>query len=177
MVALTARLPASPDRDPRASALRVLFDAHYGRLVRTARLLVDDRETAEDVVMDAFMSLDRRWSSLRRPEDADRYLMARVLNGARRHLRRKGARLTHVTPSHRDTDGPANPTHQGSTRAAVMRSLRALPARQQQVLILSFCLDLSERQVAEQLGIGIGSVRQLTSGGLASLARNLEVQR
>jgi hypothetical protein len=43
----------------RTAAVTELFNAHYGQLVRTARLLVDDMETAEDVVMDAFTSLYR----------------------------------------------------------------------------------------------------------------------
>jgi len=41
----------------RTSAVTRLFEAHYVSLVRMARPLVDDRETAEDVVMDAFTSL------------------------------------------------------------------------------------------------------------------------
>ena len=42
-----------------------IFDLHYARLVRAARFIVDDRETAEDVVMEAFVGLHRRWRHLR----------------------------------------------------------------------------------------------------------------
>ena len=38
-------------------------------MVRLALLLVDDRETAEDVAQDAFAALHRRWQSLH-TEDA-----------------------------------------------------------------------------------------------------------
>ncbi len=41
------------------SAVTALFEEHYASLVRMARLLVDDRETAEDVAMDAFTNLYR----------------------------------------------------------------------------------------------------------------------
>jgi DNA-directed RNA polymerase specialized sigma24 family protein len=44
----------------RTSAVTALFEVHYVSLVRMARLLVDDRETAEDVVMDAFTRPKRR---------------------------------------------------------------------------------------------------------------------
>jgi hypothetical protein len=54
----------------RASAVTALFEEHYASLVRMARLLVDDRETAEDVVMDAFTSLYRRWMAIRDPAEA-----------------------------------------------------------------------------------------------------------
>ena len=48
----------------RASAVTTLFEEHYASLVRMARLLVDDRETAEDVV-DAVTALYRRWTAVR----------------------------------------------------------------------------------------------------------------
>ena len=54
----------------RTSAVTTLFEVHYVSLVRMARLLVDDRETAEDVVMDAFTSLYRRWTAVRDPGEA-----------------------------------------------------------------------------------------------------------
>jgi hypothetical protein len=56
----------------RTSAVTALFEEHYAGLVRMARLLVDDRETAEDVVMDAFTSLYRRWTAVRDPAEAFR---------------------------------------------------------------------------------------------------------
>lgn len=47
-------------RSPRA-AVTSLFHVHYRRLVGLAGLMVDDRETAEEVVQDAFEQLYRRW--------------------------------------------------------------------------------------------------------------------
>ena len=49
----------------RTAAVTELFQMHYAQLVRLARFLVDDAETAEDVVMDAFVALHRRWSAIR----------------------------------------------------------------------------------------------------------------
>jgi DNA-directed RNA polymerase specialized sigma24 family protein len=42
---------------------------------------------------------------------------------------------------------------------------------------MRFYLDLPEAEVAEQLGISIGSVKQHSSRGLAALARSMEVHR
>jgi DNA-directed RNA polymerase specialized sigma24 family protein len=63
--ALDDALP--PGRD---DAVTVLFHMHWASLVRLARLLVDDVETAEDVVQEAFAQLHRRWGSLRDPDRA-----------------------------------------------------------------------------------------------------------
>jgi DNA-directed RNA polymerase specialized sigma24 family protein len=76
----------------RTSAVTTLFEVHYVSLVRMARLLVDDRETAEDVVRDAFTSLYRRWTAVRDPDEAYRYVRSCVLNGARSQLRRRRLR-------------------------------------------------------------------------------------
>ena len=43
-------------------------------MVRLALLLVDDLETAEDVVQDAFAGLHRRWAALASPDAAVGYL-------------------------------------------------------------------------------------------------------
>jgi len=88
--------PSMLPRD-RTSAVTALFEAHYTSLARMARLLVADRETAEDVVMDAFTSLYRRWTAVRDPDDAYRYVRSCVLNGARSQLWRR--RVTEVERS------------------------------------------------------------------------------
>jgi DNA-directed RNA polymerase specialized sigma24 family protein len=54
-----------PRQQGREDAVASLFVAHHRRLVGLASLLVDDRESAEDVVQDAFAGLYRRWRQLR----------------------------------------------------------------------------------------------------------------
>jgi RNA polymerase sigma-70 factor (sigma-E family) len=159
----------------RAAAVTHVFNAHYSHLVRMARLLVDDKETAEDVVMDAFMSLHRRWTGIRQPDQAYRYVRSCVLNGARSRLRRRRLSRLH------ETGLPAEPAPHPdfavdeTERAAVMRLLRALPIRQRQVLVLRYFLDLSEAEIADELGVSPGSVKTHASRGLAALRRALEV--
>lgn len=160
--------------DPRA-AVTALFDVHYVELVGTARLLVDDRETAEDVVMEAFTSLHRRWHTLRDPGEAHRYLRSCVLDGARSQLRRRRVRRLHEGRPKPDTASTEDVAGEGAEHTTLMRSIGALPTRQREVLVMRFYLDMSEAEVAEALGIGRGSVKQHSSRGLAALARALEV--
>jgi RNA polymerase sigma-70 factor (sigma-E family) len=154
-----------------------LFDRHYVPLVRLARLLVDDRATAEDVVMDAFLSLHRHWNTLNTRDSAYAYLRASVLNGGRSQLRQRRVRRRHDTGSTEDRLGPDDLATAHATHATVMGAVRALPYRQRQVLVLRFYLELSEAEVAEVLGIGLGTVKQHSSRGLAKLAKALEATR
>ncbi|HEU5143858.1 MAG TPA: sigma-70 family RNA polymerase sigma factor [Dermatophilaceae bacterium] len=157
--------------------MTALFDLHYVELVATARLLVDDRETAEDVVMEAFTALHRRWQLLREPGEAHRYLRSCVLNGARSQLRRRKVRRLHEGRQREEPASPQDVAVAGTDHEALSRLMRALPTRQREVLVLRFYLDLSEAEVAEVLGIGKGSVKQHSARGLAALARALEVSR
>src|SRR5215217_796434 len=65
-----------------------LYVAHRLRLVRLAVLLVDDQETAEDVVHDVFTRLQREWR-IKDPDRALAYLQRAVVNTCRSVLRRR----------------------------------------------------------------------------------------
>jgi DNA-directed RNA polymerase specialized sigma24 family protein len=74
--------------DAAYDAVAAHFRVHHRRRVGLETLLVDDRETAEDVVQDAFAGLYRRWRHLRDPDAAAAYLKRAVVNGGRDQLRR-----------------------------------------------------------------------------------------
>jgi RNA polymerase sigma-70 factor (sigma-E family) len=158
----------------RTSAVTALFEEHYVSLVRMARLLVDDRETAEDVVMDAFTSLYRRWIAIRDPAEAHRYLRFCVLNGGRSQLRRRRLRRRHESESPQQEANRDGMETNEVDRSTVTQLLRRLPYRQRQVLVLRYFVDLTEAQIAYELGVSPGSVKTHASRGLAALARALE---
>jgi RNA polymerase sigma-70 factor (sigma-E family) len=157
----------------RASAVTALFEEHYVSLVRMARLLVDDLETAEDVVMDAFTSLYRRWTAIRDPAEAHRYVRSSVLNGARSQLRRRRLRRRHESANQQEAIRDGLETNEAD-RSTVTQLLATLPYRQRQVLVLRYFVDLTEAQIAYELGVSPGSVKTHASRGLAALARALE---
>lgn len=168
----TRALSETEDRD---TALTALFLAHHRRLVGLARLLVDDQQTAEDVVQDAFGQLYRRWPWLRDKGAALPYLQVAVTNGARSALRRRGVRRRADRVDL--TDAPsAEQTALGSEERRALRALIAgLPARQREVLVLRYYLDLSEAEIADSLAISKGSVKQHAARALAALSARLEV--
>ena len=161
--------------DDRDAAVCALFEAHYRHLLAIARRLLDDPADAEDVVMDSFVGLYRRWRSVRRTDDAFFYLRASVVNGSSTRLRRlrlAAARLfTQFEP-------PAAAAEQTVMlhleRDAVSQILSGLAARQRQVLVLRYYLDQNEAEIADILRVSRGSVKKHASRGLAALARCLE---
>lgn len=162
-------LPA--DRD---SAVTALFMAHHKRLVGLARVLVDDQQTAEDVVQDAFGQLHRRWAWLRDKDVAVSYLQVAVTNGARSALRRRKVRRAQPPVVLPDAPSAELSVLGGEDRAELRACLGALPARQRQVLVMRYYLDRSEAEIAERLEISKGSVKQHAARALAALSARLE---
>jgi DNA-directed RNA polymerase specialized sigma24 family protein len=77
----------SADKDERVTSdVPDLFRRHYLALVRLAMRLVDDQDTAEDLVQDVFLGLSRRQVAM---DDEYAYLRGAVLNRSRSALRRR----------------------------------------------------------------------------------------
>ena len=151
-----------------------LYTAHWRYLVRLAVLLVDDVASAEDVVQDAFVALHRRSGALRDPDAALGYLRASVVNLSRSVLRRRQVARKHLKVAEPEATAAAD--HDVLVRdehRAALAAVRALPRHQREVLILRYWSGLSEREIAQTLGISQGAVKSAASRGMATLQRVL----
>jgi len=155
-----------------------LFRQQGPSLVRMARLFTDDRNAAEDIVQEAFIRLHRSADRIRDVDRAAPYLRSIVLNLARDHNRRGLVSLRHRGAIARP-EGEA-PFEDDAIAAAdsraIVSALRSLPARQRDCLVLRFYLELSEREIAETMGISPNSVKTHCRRGLQALAPLLEEQ-
>src|SRR3954453_1344150 len=85
------RIECGDDLSPEVVAVESFEDFYrrtWGLMVRLARLLVDDREEAVEVVQDAFSRMYPKFGRIE-AGSTDAYLRAAVLNGCRRYLRRR----------------------------------------------------------------------------------------
>ena len=168
---------ALPDDERRAidAAVADLYQRHRVGLTRLAVLLVDDEQTAQDVVQEAFAGLYRRWPEIRPtgPEQAQNYLRSAVLNGSRSVLRRRRTARDYVpdhVPNSRSAESLAllQVEHQ-----AVLRALAAVAPRQREVLVLRYWSGLSEAEIAATTGLSAGAVKSTASRGLVALEKKL----
>jgi RNA polymerase sigma-70 factor (sigma-E family) len=151
-----------------------LYQAHWRYLVRLAVLLVDDISSAEDVVQDAFVALHRKADALRDPDAALAYLRTSVLNLGRSVIRKRQVARKHLKVA--EPEAVAAADHDVLLRdehRAALAAVRALPDRQREVLVLRYWAGLSEREIAQTLGISAGSVKSAASRGMAALQRML----
>ena len=157
------------------TTLEQLYDEHYVRLVRLSVLLLGDAGRAEEVVQDSFVAVYQR---MRRdgPEalsNAPAYLRQTVVNRSRSALRHLGVVSRHPSEVPTDEPGADHVLLHGVRRRAVIDALARLPRRQREVLALRYYLDLSEREIAETLGISQGAVKSHASRGAAALRTHL----
>jgi RNA polymerase sigma-70 factor (sigma-E family) len=147
-----------------------LFDAQFGPMVRLAALLGAD--DPEDIAQEAFVRLDQRREKLREDDKAAAYLRTTVVNLTRSRLRhlRVVRRFAADTPLVESAEALALLSHD---RQQLIKGLSGLTTRQRQVVVLRYWLDLSEREIAETLGIRPGTVKSTSSKALASLGQLL----
>lgn len=162
-------------RRNRDQAVEALFRREYGRMLLFARVIVDDRASAEDVVQDAFAGLYGHWSSLKDDHAAVSYLRTTVANRARSHLRRRRTARSYLTPPAVDEPSAEQEAVRSDDHRRVLNALRRLPKRQREVLVLRYFFDLTEAQIAYELQISRGSVKQHASRGLAALGQSAGV--
>lgn len=128
------------------------FRREFQPLVRTAYLVLQDQQWAEDVAQDAFGQLYRNWAKVRNYDSPQAWLRRISIRMAVRVARREGSRraLTrgqspHSLPPERDLDLAA--------------ALRALPAQQRAAVALHYYEDQSAEEIGVLLGCSASTVR------------------
>lgn len=160
--------PVAPP-DERTQALNDLYQQHRIGMLRLAILLVDDQQTAEDVVQDAYAGVYRSYANITDPAKALGYLRSAVLNTARSALRRRGTARAYVAPHPVNARSAESMAMLDLEHAAVVVALGKLPPRQREILVLRYYEGLSEAEIAEMTGLARGTVKSTASRGLDTL--------
>ena len=153
-----------------------LFEQEGRSLVRLARLFVDDRNAAEDLVQEAFIRLARTFHRLNDQSKAPAYLRSIVLNLARDHNRRGLVSLRHRLPLDEQAEEEDALVLREDQRQ-VIEALRDLPHRQRDCLVLRYYQELGIDDIADALGISRNSVKTHLKRGLAAMETRLEATR
>lgn len=135
-------------------------------LLRTACLLVGDRQSAEDLLQGVLERMYVKWPRIRElPEAYARRAMVNAATNSWRTRRRHPEAALHAEHGHAVGDL----TRQVDLRDELVRALLQLPTRQRAVLVLRYFDDLPEREVAAAMDCSIGTVKSQASRGLARL--------
>ncbi len=150
-----------------------LFEREGRSLVRLARLFVDDRNAAEDLVQEAFIRLARSAHRIKDGSKAAAYLRSIVLNLARDHNRRGLVSLRHHLPFDAARASTEDEIELREDHRQVIDALRGLPHRQRDCVVLRYYDELGVDDIAAVLRISRNSVKTHLTRGLAALEARL----
>lgn len=150
-----------------------LFEREGRSLVRLARLFVDDRNAAEDLVQEAFIRLARSASRIKDDAKAAAYLRSIVLNLARDHNRRGLVSLRHRLPLGEERAQEVDELVLRDDQRQILEALRDLPHRQRDCLVLRYYQELGIDDIAATLSISRNSVKTHLQRGLAAMESRL----
>jgi RNA polymerase sigma factor (sigma-70 family) len=152
-----AAIPMTGETIAVSEPFESLYQREFHHMVRLATALVDAPEQAEEVVQEAFAALLLRYRVVENPVA---YLRMCVLNGGRGVLRRR--RLLRRQPPPTEEYGSLGFNH-------VIDAVRRLPTKQRNVVMLRYELQLSDHEIADTLGIPLGTVKSTLHRALARL--------
>ncbi|GEC06353.1 RNA polymerase sigma factor [Streptomyces spinoverrucosus] len=150
------------------------YRTHYRSLLGLAALLLDDTASCEDVVQEAFIRVHSARKRVRDPEKTLAYLRQTVVNLSRSALRRRILGLKLLSKPMPDMASAEEGAYDQLERDSLIKAMKGLQRRQREVLVLRYFADMTEAQVAETLGISLGSVKAYGSRGIAALRIAME---
>jgi len=140
-------------------AFAELIDPALARLDAAARLILRDRELARDAVQEALIRAWRDARGLRDPERFNAWLYRLTVNACLDIARRRRRRVMEVTIDSLELPGQVDLARDLARRETVDEALRTLDPGHRAVVALHYLLDLPLREVADVLGIPVGTVK------------------
>jgi len=140
-------------------AFAELIEPALARLDAAARLILRDRELARDAVQEALIRAWRDARGLRDPERFNAWLYRLTVNACLDISRRRRRRVMEVAIDSLEVPGQVDLAGDLAQRETVDEALRTLDAGHRAVVALYYLLDLPLREVAEVLGIPLGTVK------------------
>jgi RNA polymerase sigma-70 factor (sigma-E family) len=143
-------------------------------LLRTAYLLTGNRADAEDLVQAALAKTYLAWDRIEDRKALDGYVRRAMVNTHISWWRRRRLEEypTDEIPDQAVADHSGTSDLQDSLRRAVDR----LPQRMRAAVVLRYFEDMTEAEVADVLGVSLGTVKSTVSRAVAKLRIDAELQ-
>ncbi len=148
-----------------AGAFAGLYDRHGRAAYSLAYRMVGDRQAAEDLVQEVFLKVWRRAGSYRPERGSVRtWILSIVHNQGIDQLRSMASRRrTHEkVESQANTSQPSEAfaeSWQNSQRDQIREALKTLPPEQLKILELAYYSGYTHAEIAELLGLPLGTVK------------------
>jgi RNA polymerase sigma-70 factor (ECF subfamily) len=152
--------------DERGEAIELLYRERYSRFRDVAASITGSRETAHDVVQEAFARALRKRRSFRGEGTLESWLWKIMLRTAREQTSRRPGVSLNGTIESALLEPERDPV--------LAEAVRALPPKRRLVVFLRYFADLSYAQIAELCEISEGTVAATLAQAHAALEQLLQ---
>lgn len=154
--------------DTAVTSFNQFYRAEFASIAAVGAALCGDRAAGEDIAQEALSRAYRDWDRISGYERPGAWVRRVAINLATsRHRRARVEAGSRWRLADRDRVEPALPD------AALWRTVRALPRRQQQAVALAYVEDLPLEEVAAAMGCSVGSVKSHLHRARQTLAGRL----
>ncbi|MGD9697128.1 MAG: RNA polymerase sigma factor [Thermoleophilia bacterium] len=152
-------------------AAAVLFGRHWRSAWRAAYAVTGRHASADDIAQDAFERAFSRIASFDPSRPFAPWLHRIVVNRAVDVARRE-RRLLHL-PSVPEVADPAGEARPGERDGAAVDAVARLAPDRRAVVVLRYLLDYAPPEIAEMIGVPVGTVNSRLARALAELREEL----
>jgi RNA polymerase sigma-70 factor (sigma-E family) len=160
------REPREPP-EPGDPAFHEYVTSRSGSLLRMAYLLTRNRADAEDLVQAALAKTYQAWDRIEDRGAVDGYVRRAMVNT---HISWWRRRRVEEYPTDEIPDQPViDHASDSEVQDALRRAIERLPQRMRAAVVLRYYEDMSEAEIANVLGVSLGTVKSTVSRAVAKL--------
>ena len=156
------------------AAFEAFFREYEKAVFRNAYLITGSREDADDVLQDVFTSV---WKSRHTFDPAkgkvSTWLHRITVNECLRKRRKDRPAMIRVDPEDIERTGQPQANAGNEDFEALKEAMDTIDARQRAVLVLRYFNDLSYEEIAQSLGVPLGTVKSRINHALRNLRDEL----
>ena len=145
------------------------FAVKLGQFIRSR---VSDPATAEDILQDVFVKIQKRLGQLQDPAKLEGwiYLIARNAIIDHYRTRKETVEVSETLP----VEAPANDGELEELKASFRRMIYSLPEPYREAIVLTELEGLTQQALADRLGISLSGAKSRVQRGRAQLKRLLD---
>lgn len=155
------------------NAFRNIFDLYFVPLCRYANLYVPYPQEAEDIVMDLFIYIWESREHLTVQLSIKAYLFQSVRNRMLNHLRNKPERLSIEQLPSEPAELFETTLEMDELYNLVVDAVSSLPEKCREVFLLSREQQLTNKEIAEELGVTVKTVEAQITKALRNIKKQL----
>ena len=154
------------------ATLEHIWQEFADKLGRFIRARVSDRATAEDILQDVFVKIQKRLGQLQDPAKLQGWIYLIARNAIIDHYRTR--KETVEVPETLPAESAVDDGEIGELQAAFRRMIYSLPEPYREALVLTEFDGLTQRELADRLGISLSGAKSRVQRRRTQLKQMLE---